>query len=146
MVKIAALSGKLIKVGSKLGLYPSCCCCRHPAVEWRICEGEFAYGYPSPYPNGSITDKIFNGLPCCWNPPFYYYTGYVKLQVRCKDSDPYDNNSWHTVDSWTTYGGQPTKCFEPTYPDPCCDGLLYTNCEPPTPTEPPTEPPLTIGP
>lgn len=139
MVKIAAIGGKLIKAGSKLGLYPSCCCCKTPTDVWRIYEEGFGVVYQT----GSVLNKIFNGLPCCWSPPFYPYNGYMVLQVRCQ----YQIDPWITIDSWTTINGGPEKCFESSYPDPCCPGLLYTNCEPPTPTEPPTtEPPITIPP
>jgi hypothetical protein len=127
MSPLFTYKGKLLQQNGKLANSPNCCCCKKPAEEWRIWEAGDSYGYPVPYPNGPIIESILVDIPCCWTPPYYEYNGYLKLQVRCKDSDPDNNNSWNTIDSWTTREGQPEKCFEESYPDPCCTGqFVYT--------------------
>jgi hypothetical protein len=121
-------NGELLVSNNALAAGADCCCCKQKAIEWRIWEEGFNYGYPSPYPNGPVVDSVLVNIPCCWTPPVYPYTGYVKLQVRCDETPQYDNASWKTIDAWTTFQGGPTKCFEPIYDDPCCPGPLFTNC------------------
>lgn len=109
----------------EFGVVDSCC---NGAVEWRIWEEGYEFGYPEPYPNGPVINNVLVDIPCCWTPNVYPYPGYMKLQVRCDKSSPNNNNSWKTIDEWVTENGEPTKCFETTYDNPCCSGVLSTNC------------------
>jgi hypothetical protein len=144
-----------------------CCCACDIPVEWRILELSYPYFYQSgpivlrgeqdssdDRPDGPTVDHdeseeespsyFLEGLPCCFYPPYFLYTGFMELQAKCINPITGEFKGWHTLDEWTTVYGEPVHCFAESFENPCCTGTgrLYSpaRCTQ-TPTEfPPTTP------
>jgi hypothetical protein len=69
--------------------------------------------------NPTTQTVTLDGIPSSYNPPAYYYTGYMRLTLTCSDG------SSHVLDSWTTNNGHPTDdptgshSLQSSFPNPC---------------------------
>jgi hypothetical protein len=94
--------------------------CAITPTSWSLDElgspGREGTGYGSGGVSASGPDFVLTGLGPSFTPEYYAYTGYLRLEVTCSDG------SKQTLDSWTTIDGGPTRSFNHTYSNPCCNG------------------------
>lgn len=101
--------------------------CDITPTSWSLDElgspGRGGTGYGSGGVSASGPDFVLTGLGPSFTPEYYAYTGYLRLEVTCSDG------SKQTIDSWTTIDGGPTRSFNHTYPNPCCNGKNNTSAD-----------------
>jgi hypothetical protein len=101
--------------------------CDITPTSWSLAEvgssGSGGTGYGSGGVSASGPDFVLTGLGPSFTPEYYSYTGYLRLEVTCSDG------SKQTIDSWTTIDGGPTRSFNHTYSNPCCNGKNNTSAD-----------------